>query len=326
MKIFKKFKKVHWVLIVLAVLFLIGITDEDTSKKTNTSKKTIESEVTTTSKKKEEVTTTKAEQSFDAPSMSQVGGNVYKFNGKDYTIIEVDGGNKSGSRQSNVAVDIGFGDRVYWGLTNEFGQLVYVIADKVILQNDDTEPVKNGRYYSDEAAVPGTERSDLDQGHVIADSLGGVSNAYNITPQESTLNRHGDQAYMEEVIRTAGGCESFFATITYPDTSTQIPSMYKYEYILKGNKIVDEFPNASPEKSTTAATVATTQKVTVAPTVATTAIPATAGGDVSSVDTDNNGMVTIKEAKDAGFSMPIDSTHWLYKYMRDNDGDGLVGE
>ena len=36
---------------------------------------------------------------------------------------------------------------------------------------------------------------------MIADSLGGVSNAYNITPQNSTLNRHGDQAYMEKAIR-----------------------------------------------------------------------------------------------------------------------------
>lgn len=38
------------------------------------------------------------------------------------------------------------------------------------------------------------------------------------------------------------------------------------------------------------------------------------------------GMVTIKEAKDAGFSMPITKDHWLYIYMRDNDGDGMVGE
>ena len=66
-----------------------------------------------------------------------------------------------------------------------------------------------------EADVPGTERSYLDQGHVIADSLGGVSNAYNITPQDSTLNRHGDQAYMEKVIRDAGGVTNFVAKISY---------------------------------------------------------------------------------------------------------------
>ncbi|WP_156097495.1 hypothetical protein [Carnobacterium alterfunditum] len=44
------------------------------------------------------------------------------------------------------------------------------------------------------------------------------------------------------------------------------------------------------------------------------------------IDTNNNGMVTIKEATEAGFSMPIKKDHWLYIYMRDNDGDGMVGE
>lgn len=51
-----------------------------------------------------------------------------------------------------------------------------------------------------------------------------------------------------------------------------------------------------------------------------------AGGDVSTVDTNGNGKVTIKEAKEAGFSMPIYSDHWLYPYMDDRDGDGMVGE
>lgn len=48
--------------------------------------------------------------------------------------------------------------------------------------------------------------------------------------------------------------------------------------------------------------------------------------DVSSVDANGNGKVTIQEAKDAGFSMPIYKDHWLYKYMDDRDGDGMVGE
>lgn len=144
-----------------------------------------------------------------------------------YTLIEVDGGNQSGYREPNVVVDIGFGDREYWAYTNEYGQLVKVTAKEIILQDDATEPVNSdGRYYDDEAKVPGVESKGLDEGHVIADSLGGVSNAYNITPQNSTLNRHGDQAYMEKVIRDAGGCTDFTAIITYPDTSTQIPSHY----------------------------------------------------------------------------------------------------
>ena len=51
-----------------------------------------------------------------------------------------------------------------------------------------------------------------------------------------------------------------------------------------------------------------------------------AEGDLSAVDTNGNGKVTIKEAKDAGYKMPIYKDHWLYKYMDDRDGDGMVGE
>lgn len=258
-------------------------------------------------------------------SASQTSDSYYQYKNKSYKIIEVDGGDRSGIRQKNVAVDIGYGDRVYWGLTNEYGQLVYVIADKIILQDDKTEPVNSsGRYYDDEANVPGTERADLDQGHVIADSLGGVSNAYNITPQDSTLNRHGDQAYMEKVIRDAGGCTNFVATITYPNTSTQIPSSYKFEYTIKGNNVIDEFPNGNPE-DTTESKVEETSKP-VAETNQPTDTSFDEKAELSKVDTNGNGKVTIKEAKAAGYSMPIYSTHWLYKYMDDRDGDGMVGE
>ncbi len=166
-----------------------------------------------------------------------------------YKLIVVDGGNLSGHREPNVVVDIGFGDREYYAFTNEYGQLVKVIAKEIILQDDSTEPVtSSGRYYQDEAKVPGVESRTLDEGHVIADSLGGVSNAYNITPQNSTLNRHGDQAYMEKVIRDAGGCTEFVAIITYPDTTTQIPSHYSYTYTINGNVINDEFDNVNPDE------------------------------------------------------------------------------
>lgn len=165
-----------------------------------------------------------------------------------YRMIVVDGGNLSGHREPNVVVDIGFGDREYWAFTNEYGQLVKVVAKEIVLQDEENEPVTSkGRYYRDEAKVPGVESPDLDEGHIIADSLGGVSNAYNITPQESTLNRHGDQAYMEKVIRDAGGCTDFVALITYPDTKTQIPSHYSYTYTLRGNVINDEFDNINPD-------------------------------------------------------------------------------
>ena len=235
--------------------------------------------------------------------------DTIEFNGITYRIVEVDGGDMSGDRLPNVAVDIGYGDREYWAFTNEYGQLVNVTADKISLQDDETEPVtSDGRYYKDEAKVPGTERKDMDQGHVIADSLGGVSNAYNITPQDSILNRHGNQAYMEKVIRDAGGCEDFVATITYPDSTTQIPSHYKYEYVIDGNIIVDEFDNVNPDE------------------VNNTSEPGKSDEKLANVDKNGDGKVTIAEAKAAGYSMPISSDHWLYKYMNDGDGDGLVGE
>ncbi len=173
--------------------------------------------------------------------------NEVSFEG--YRLKEIDGGNLSGHREPNVVVDIGFGDREYYAFTNEHGQLVKVVANEIILQDDANEPVlSTGRYYRDEAKVPGVESKTLDEGHVIADSLGGVSNAYNITPQNSTLNRHGDQAYMEKNIRDAGGCTDFTAIISYSDTETRIPNRYKFTYTLRGNVIVDEFENVNPDE------------------------------------------------------------------------------
>lgn len=254
-----------------------------------------------------------------------------KFAG--YTPIEVDGGNTSGHRQAKVVVDIGFGDREYWAFTNEHGQLVRVIADRIIPQDDNTEPVNSsGRYYSDEAKVPGVESSSLDEGHVIADSLGGVSNAYNITPQNSTLNRHGDQAYMERVIRDAGGATNFEAIITYPNTTTQTPSHYKYTYTINGNTVVDSFDNVNPDEvnKSQGLTGSKPSKPSSSSgsgsSSGSSGGSSSGGGDLSSVDANGNGEVTIKEAKDAGYSMPITRDHWLYQYMRDNDGDGMVGE
>ena len=246
-----------------------------------------------------------------------------------YALIEVYGGELSGYRAANVVVDIGFGDREYWAYTNEYGQLVRVVAAEIILQDDATEPVNsNGRYYDDEAKVSGTENANLDEGHVIADSLGGVANAYNITPQDSVLNRHGDQAYMERNIVQAGGATNFEAIITYPDTTTQVPNHYRYTYTINGYQVVDEFQNVNPDEYNAAQGL--TEEASSTPDssgIATFAAPTeTAGGDVSAVDTNGNGQVTIQEAKNAGYAMPIYNDHWLYQYMDDRDGDGQVGE
>ena len=244
---FKKFNLLS-VLLLSLVLALSGCSDNNTKEPDNNVQVEVDKEV-------EEETpsnTPEEEISNDDPEPVEEESSVVNedtlFDG--YRLIEVDGGNLSGHREPNVVVDIGFGDREYWAFTNEYGQLVKVVAKEIILQDEENEPVTSkGRYYRDEAKVPGVERPDLDEGHIIADSLGGVSNAYNITPQESTLNRHGDQAYMEHNIREAGGCTDFTAIITYPDTKTQIPSHYSYTYTLKGNVIHDEFDNINPDNT-----------------------------------------------------------------------------
>ena len=276
-----------------------SITDVETDSQEVT---TVE---TNKNSEKEETITTVVDEPVVEETPTQPNNELFS----GYKLIEVDGGDLSGYREPNVVVDIGYGDREYWAFTNEYGQLVRVIADEIILQDDSNEPVlSSGRYYSDEAKVPGVESDVLDEGHIIADSLGGVSNAYNITPQDSTLNRHGDQAYMEDAIRSAGGATNFEAIITYPNTETQIPSSYQYTYTLMGNEIVDTFDNVNPDEVNASLGLTGSE-----PSDSTSS---NTNGDISSVDTNGNGQVTIKEAKAAGFSMPITSDHWLYPYMR----------
>lgn len=320
-------------IIVVAIVVIALLTNRKNDNYTqNTDNAAVTADITVTAAPTGEDATGVQEKtaSIESPSPEpsledNISSNTFEYAGKTYGVVEIAGGDTSGEKLPNVAVDIGYGDRKYWALTNEYGQLVYVIADEIILQDDDNEPVtSDGRYYEEEAFVPGTELSDYDQGHVIADSLGGVSNAFNITPQDSTLNRYGNQAYMEKVIRDAGGCTDFVATITYSDTDTQIPERYKYEYVLNGERIVDEFENVNPDEVNSTLNESTNSKATqTGDSDNTSNID---NEDLSSVDTNGNGKVTIAEAKAAGYSMPIYSDHWLYKYMDDRDGDGMVGE
>lgn len=320
----------------------VEVTEKDASKSDEVGNKTDDS-------KKEEK---KDSESNQTETTKPVEKPKPKEDYPGYRLISVSGGDTNGKRQANVRVDVGFGDREYWAFTNSYGQLIKIIADKIIVQDDSVEPVNSdGRYYDEEAFVSGVEADDLDQGHVIADSLGGVANAYNITPQNSTLNRHGDQAYMEKVMRQAGGSTNFEATIIYPNTKTQIPSHYKFRYYLNGSLVEHSFANEDPEgpKKTETKPVAVkpaetkpveskpveTKPVVVKPveTKPSTSNQAnsTPSGDseaekIKQIDSNGNNKITIKEAKAAGFKMPISSEHWLYKYMHDADGDGLVGE
>ncbi|ANU20517.1 hypothetical protein BBI15_09965 [Planococcus plakortidis] len=326
----------YWIVLLLAA-FMAGCTEteqavtpeadvqQESSAETEAPDETA-TETEAPDEAEKETAPSEAEQpAADAPE-EETAAHPAEAPFEGYELIEVDGGDLSGHREPNTVVSIGYGEREYWAFTNEHGQLERVIADEIILQDDTSEPVlDSGRYYSDEAKVPGVESDILDEGHVIADSLGGVSNAYNITPQESTLNRHGDQAYMEDVIRDAGGATDFEAIITYPDTETQVPSSYQYSYTVRGNEVVDTFDNVNPDEVNASLGLTDSATTDAESSPPETSSPET-GGDVSSVDTNGNGQVTIQEAKDAGFTMPIMSDHWLYPHMRDNDNDGMVGE
>lgn len=168
----------------------------------------------------------------------------------DNKLIEVDSCDLSGEREKNVKVDIGmdteYANRDYFGYTNSDRQLVYVHADSIIAQNDIEENGGSNRYCSDEAKVNGVEDEQLDEGHVIADSLGGVSNAYNITPQNSYLNRYGYQADVEGEMRDAlysgSAVTNFNAYITYEDNS-MIPTKYQLNYEIDGVEKSYEYAN-----------------------------------------------------------------------------------
>lgn len=317
--------KMNYLLLLLMSIIVVGCTNTDDAATSDieTDRQEVSTVKTNNNSKKEETSTTAVNEPIaEKPAAEETSTQSHDERFAGYELMEVDGGDLSGNRASKVVVDIGYGDREYWAFTNEYGQLVRVIADEIILQDDSKEPVvSSGRYYSDEAKVPGVESDVLDEGHIIADSLGGVSNAYNITPQNSTLNRHGDQAYLEDTIRKAGGATHFEAIITYPDTETQIPSSYQYTYTIKGNVITDSFDNVNPDAVNESLGLTGNKDTESEPTGS-----STNEGDPSSIDTNGNGQVTIAEAKAAGFSMPISSDHWLYQYMDDRDGDGMVGE
>jgi hypothetical protein len=310
-------KKMNYLILLLTFMFIVGCSNvEETSITDGETDPQVVTSVNTNKKSEKEENITKVvDEPVEEEAPTQANNDLFS----GYKLIEVDGGDLSGFREPNVVVDVGYGDREYWAFTNKYGQLVRVIADEIILQDERNEPVlSSGRYYSDEAKVPGVESDVLDEGHVIADSLGGVSNAYNITPQNSALNRHGDQAYMENAIRSAGGATHFEAIITYPNTKTQIPTSYQYTYTLMGNVIVDKFDNVNPDE--------VNKSLGLTGSEPSDSTSSNSNGDISNVDTNGNGQVTIKEAKTAGFIMPITSDHWLYPYMDDRDGDGMVGE
>lgn len=159
----------------------------------------------------------------------------------------------NGRRKPNVKVDIGYGNRNYYGFTNRSCQLQLVIADEIILQNESEDVLINGRYSKDEAKIPGTESPYLDQGHVIADKLGGVSNGYNITPQVSYLNRKGEYHQFEEFIYnhllSGSKVTDFKCYIAYKNSQTQVPKSYEVTYKINGKTYLHYMKNIKKTES-----------------------------------------------------------------------------
>lgn len=243
------------------------------------------------------------------------------FDPSGYTEVSADSCSLSGARVANAKVDIGYdsdyANREYWAYTNQYSQLVYVEAKQIILQNDDQEIAGDDRYCNDEAKVPGVEQSDLDEGHVIADSLGGTSNAYNITPQESSLNRHGIQAEIEDQIRDAGGATNFTAEIEYPDTQTQIPSSYTLSYEINGSLQTHTFANEYTADGMTETTNKSNELDLNTTADTSSNNRATSDGDVY--------YQNCTAVRDAG-AAPITSDDPGYSSKLDRDGDGVACE
>lgn len=193
---------------------------------------------------------------FDVRWNAIVGGSAVT----DISLCGSEIGSKSKAvREPNTVVSIGARDddvpREYFAVTNNTGQLVEVIAREIIVQDDGAETVTDkGRYCDRMPYVPAAGKG-FDRGHVIADSLGGESNLYNLTPQQSALNRHGDQAFIEDQIRKAGGAQDFHAVITYPDAQADVPTQYSIAYAIDGVSQVRTFANMDPEATTGGAVV-----------------------------------------------------------------------
>ena len=72
-----------------------------------------------------------------------------------------------------------------------------------------------------------------------------------------------------------------------------------------GNEVVDTFDNVNPDEVNASLGLTGSEPADSS--------SSTTDGDVSSVDTNGNGQVTIKEAEAEGYSIPIMSDHWLYR-------------
>ncbi len=208
-------------LIILAVFFVY----ESTNKFTNISNPFTQTKQATNV---ETVNNTTTADSVIEPNIDELLTN---------TEIATDSCDSSGNRQANVKANIGYGNRNYYGYTNEYSQLVYVQADSLLLQNSSTEDLtSDGRYCEGQANVEGAS-DPYNRGHGIGDALGGDSNSYNIFPQLSSINggAYNDvERELQDTLYNGGSVTNFELKLTYPNSSTNIPSKYTMSYELNG--------------------------------------------------------------------------------------------
>lgn len=240
-----------------------------------------------------------------------VFSEVYSFEASSYKTVKVSACNLSGTRKKNAKVDVGYGGRKYYAYTNKYGQVTKVTAKEIILQKK-KEELSNGRYCKDEAKVSGTESYKYDEGHVIADSLGGTSNAYNITPQASNVNRSGGKQYaIEQKIlkaeRSGKQVTNFVATVKYANTKTQIPSSYKISFKIDGKSYSYSFSNKYVKQKSS-----------------TTKNSSSNGGAIKTNGKDYGTCAAANKVYGSKWKGYKKGYNTEYNYHRDSDGDGWV--
>lgn len=186
----------------------------------------------------------------------------------------------------------------------------HLIGHQLTGEDDNAENLMTGtRYFNTEGMLPFE--------NFVANYIEETENhvRYRITPHFEGNNLLASGIYMEGFSIEDNG-EGLSFHIYVPNIQPEVEINYA-----TGESKFDEPVVEEPVKKEPVKKEAPKESV-----VEETPAPAPSGGDVSSVDANGNGKVTIQEAKDAGFSMPLYSDHWLYPYMDDRDNDGMVGE
>ena len=97
--------KKNYLILLLTTIFMVGCTDVEDAPVTEG--ETASQEVAVEESEKEETIATVADEPVVEETPIQPNNDLFS----GYKLIEVDGGDLSGHRESKVVVDIGYGDR-----------------------------------------------------------------------------------------------------------------------------------------------------------------------------------------------------------------------